>query len=97
MPAPGTPLRVSVAPWSYLNAQVAPQLIPAGELVTVPVEVPAFSMLRVWVAAWALLGRIRARATSAPASAPLRVWALTAWSLGRAYAVYALFWLCACT
>ena len=33
-------VRVTSAPWSKLAAQVVPQVIPAGELVTVPVPVP---------------------------------------------------------
>ena len=39
-PAAGAAARVTVVPLVKLAAQVAPQLIPAGELVTVPLPVP---------------------------------------------------------
>ena len=38
--APEAPVRVTVVPWSKLAEHSEPQLIPAGELVTVPVPVP---------------------------------------------------------
>src|SRR2546422_214503 len=40
-PAAGVAVRVTAAPLVKLAAQVAPQLIPAGLLVTVPVPAPA--------------------------------------------------------
>ena len=40
-PAAGVAVRVMVVPLAKLAEQVAPQLIPAGELVTVPLPVPA--------------------------------------------------------
>jgi hypothetical protein len=44
--------RVIFVPWLYGTEQLEPQLIPAGELVTVPVPDPAFDTVRVycWVA-----------------------------------------------
>ncbi len=39
-PAGGEAVNVTVVPWLKFWVQVAPQLIPAGELVTVPVAVP---------------------------------------------------------
>ena len=44
--------RVTFAPWLYGAEQVEPQLIPAGELVTVPLPDPSFAIVRVycWVA-----------------------------------------------
>src|SRR5213083_1705200 len=43
--APGVPVRVTGVPSSYCSSQSRPQLIPEGELVTVPVPVPAFLTL----------------------------------------------------
>src|SRR5436853_6999469 len=40
-PAAGAAVRVTAVPLVKLAAQVAPQVIPAGELVTVPLPVPA--------------------------------------------------------
>src|SRR5437016_3604331 len=40
-PAAGAAVRVTAVPLGKLAAQVAPQLMPAGALVTVPVPVPA--------------------------------------------------------
>src|SRR5437667_6387822 len=40
-PAAGAAVRVTAVPLAKLAAQVAPQVIPAGELVTVPLPVPA--------------------------------------------------------
>ena len=40
-PAAGAAVRVTVVPLVKLAEQVAPQLMPTGELVTVPLPVPA--------------------------------------------------------
>ena len=40
-PAAGAAVRVTAVPLVKLAAQVAPQVMPAGELVTVPLPVPA--------------------------------------------------------
>jgi len=51
---PGSAFTFSVifVPWLYGAEQVEPQLIPAGELVTVPLPDPAFDTVRVYC--WAL-------------------------------------------
>src|SRR5438093_4117943 len=41
-PAAGTAVSATAVPLVKLAAQVAPQVMPAGELVTVPLPVPAF-------------------------------------------------------
>jgi hypothetical protein len=46
-PEAGVALRVTEAPSSRLAVHVPPQLIPAGELVTVPVPAPAFATVSV--------------------------------------------------
>ena len=51
---PAVAVRVTVAVLAKLKLQVLPQLIPAGELVTVPVPVPV--LVTVSLAAWARLG-----------------------------------------
>jgi hypothetical protein len=48
-------VRVTLVPWLYADEQVAPQLIPAGELVTVPDPVPVFVTVRVCVVGWTAL------------------------------------------
>jgi hypothetical protein len=39
-PAAGVAVSVTEVPWPYVSAQSAPQLMPAGEEVTVPLPVP---------------------------------------------------------
>src|SRR5439155_6091994 len=46
-PAAGVAVRVTAVPLAKLTEQVAPQLIPTGELVTVPLPVPAGVTVRV--------------------------------------------------
>src|SRR5207245_6577693 len=46
-PAAGAAVRVTAVPLGKLAAQVAPQLMPAGELVTVPLPVPDGVTVRV--------------------------------------------------
>ena len=48
-PAAGAAVRVTAVPLGKFAAQVAPQLIPAGELVTVPLPVPDGVTVRVKV------------------------------------------------
>ncbi len=48
-PARGEADRVTLVPELKLDEQVLPQLIPVGLLVTVPLPVPAFTRLRVYV------------------------------------------------
>src|SRR6185436_3606450 len=48
--APAMPLSRTAVLSAKAKEQVVPQLIPAGELVTVPVPVPSFSSVRVWEA-----------------------------------------------
>lgn len=50
-PAAGVAVRVTEAPAVNAAAQVGPQLIPAGDEVTVPVPVPARTTARAWVPA----------------------------------------------
>ena len=45
-PADGTAVRVTEVPVANEAEQVAPQLMPAGDEVTVPVPVPAFVTVR---------------------------------------------------
>jgi hypothetical protein len=47
-PVAGVPVRMTVVPPEKFAVQVAPQSIPEGELVTVPVPVPAGVMVRAY-------------------------------------------------
>ena len=44
----GVAVRVTTVPWSYFALQVAPQSIPAGALVTLPLPVPALLTVSVY-------------------------------------------------
>ena len=50
-PASGVAVNTTEVPSPKSAAQVAPQVIPAGALVTVPVPVPALVTVRWWVTA----------------------------------------------
>ena len=45
-PAAGTAVSVTFVPWASVATQVAPQSMPAGLLVTVPLPVPALATVR---------------------------------------------------
>ena len=47
-PGAAVAVRVTVVPSWYSAVQLAPQLIPAGELVTVPLPLPPLLTLRVY-------------------------------------------------
>jgi hypothetical protein len=47
-PADGTAVRVTTVPLSYFDEQVTPQSMPVGELVTVPLPVPAMATVTVY-------------------------------------------------
>ena len=49
-PAAGVAVNVTTAPVTYNSAQSAPQLMPAGELVTVPLPAPAFVTVKAYLA-----------------------------------------------
>jgi hypothetical protein len=75
--AEGGAVRVTVVPVVKVNEQVAPQLIPAGLLVTVPVPVPAFVTARLKVctlkvAATLFAASIVTRQVPVPEQAPLQ-------------------------
>ena len=46
-PTLGVEVNVTGVPWTYVSEQRGPQLMPAGELVTVPVPVPGLVTERV--------------------------------------------------
>ena len=48
-PASGTAVRVTTVPLLKAKEQVAPQAIPTGELVTVPVPLPVLVTVKVYV------------------------------------------------
>ena len=48
-PAAGVAVSVTVVPFEYVATQVGPQLMPAGELVTVPLPAPVFVTVSVHV------------------------------------------------
>jgi len=56
-PGAGVAAKLTIVPLAKLAEQVAPQEIPAGELVTVPVPVPVSVTVRVWDTDFAIRGR----------------------------------------
>jgi hypothetical protein len=47
-PVAGDAVRVTMVLWVYAAAQLVPQLIPEGELVTVPEPLPSLLVVRVY-------------------------------------------------
>ena len=56
-PEAGVAVKLTTVSLGKLAEQVAPQEIPAGELVTVPVPVPVSVTVRVWDTDFAIRGR----------------------------------------
>ena len=73
--APGAAVRVTLVPEAYDSVQSAPQLIPAGELVTVPV--PEMEIVRANVGSAVIVTVVELDADP-PAPVQLRVYVLVA-------------------
>src|SRR5206468_6756942 len=70
-PAAGLAVRVTAVPLAKLAEQVAPQLSPAGLLVTVPLPVPALLTVRAKVGVKVAVTVVAAETVTTHAPAPL--------------------------